>query len=163
MPFFQRPSECPGVTPNRTLTVKPMQYELTAPGTVGARAIDVSVLPALMRTRAEPVVALRAIKLVHTLVWAFFAGAILAIPIAAWQRWFGWVLILTAVVLVEVAILAFNGLRCPLTGIAARYTDDRRSNFDIYLPLWLATYNKQVFGALFLSGILLALLRWTQR
>jgi hypothetical protein len=29
-------------------------------------------------------------------------------------------------------------MRCPLTGIAARYTDDRRDNFDIYLPPWLA-------------------------
>ena len=116
-----------------------------------------------MRTRTEPVVSLRAIKLLHTLVWAFFAGAILAIPIAAWYRWFAWVLVLTAVVLVEVGILAFNGLRCPLTAVAARYTDDRRSNFDIYLPLWLATYNKQVFGALFLAGILFSLLRWIER
>ncbi len=42
------------------------------------------------------------------------------------------------VMLVEVAVLAFNGMRCPLTDLAARYTDDRRDNFDIYLPLWLA-------------------------
>ena len=116
-----------------------------------------------MTTHAEHVAALRAIRMVHTVVWAFFAAAILAIPVAAWHGWFTWVLILTAVVLIEVTILAFNGLRCPLTAMAARYTDDRRSNFDIYLPLWLATYNKQVFGALYVAGILLALLRWSQR
>jgi polyferredoxin len=127
------------------------------------RRIAADGLECTVRTLTESVVALRAIKLVHTLVWAFFAGAILAIPITAWQRWFGWVLILAVVVLVEVAILAFNGMRCPLTAMAARYTDDRRGNFDIYLPLWLATYNKQVFGALFLAGILFALLLWVQR
>jgi hypothetical protein len=36
----------------------------------------------------------------------------------------------------------------------------RAANFDIYLPLWLATYNKHVFGPLFVAGILVALYRW---
>ena len=45
---------------------------------------------------------------------------------------------------------------CPLTSIAARYTDDRRANFDIYLPEWLARHNKAVFGALYVAGILVA-------
>ncbi|MCC7019490.1 MAG: hypothetical protein IT332_07035 [Ardenticatenales bacterium] len=107
-----------------------------------------------------PATALRVIKLVHTVVWAFFAGAIVAIPYAAWLRRFGWVVALTAIVLIEVAILAFNGLRCPLTAVAARHTEDRRANFDIYLPLWLAAYNKQVFGSLFVAGMLFALVRW---
>jgi hypothetical protein len=52
------------------------------------------------------------------------------------------------VVLAEVVVLAVNGWRCPLTGVAARYTDDRRENFDIDLPLWLARHNKRIFGAL---------------
>jgi len=50
--------------------------------------------------------------------------------------------------MVEVIILAVNRWRCPLIAVAARYTDDRRENFDIYLPLWLAMHNKTVFGAL---------------
>jgi hypothetical protein len=107
--------------------------------------------------------ALRAIKAVHTLVWAFFASAIVAIPFVAWQGWFTWVVILVTTVLVEVTILALNRMRCPLTAIAARYTEDRRANFDIYLPLWLAAYNKQVFGMLFVAGLLFAVVRWTSR
>jgi hypothetical protein len=107
--------------------------------------------------------ALRLIKFVHTVVWAFFAGAILAIPVVAALGQFTWVAILTVLVMVEVIVLAANGLRCPLTGIAANYTEDRRANFDIYLPLWLATWNKQVFGALFVSGLVFALARWLQR
>ncbi len=31
-------------------------------------------------------------------------------------------------------VLAANGGRCPLSDLAARYTDERASNFDIYLP-----------------------------
>ena len=114
----------------------------------------------MRQARLEIVPPLRAIKAFHTLVWAFFAGAILAIPFAAWRQEFTWVAGLTAVVMVEVTILALNRMRCPLTAIAARYTEDRRANFDIYLPLWLATYNKQVFGVLFIAGLLFTLLRW---
>ena len=114
-------------------------------------------------SQQAPIPALRAIKAVHTLVWAFFAGAIVAIPFATWLGEFTWVARLAAVVLIEVAILALNGMRCPLTAIAARYTEDRRDNFDIYLPLWLATHNKQVFGALFIAGLVFALTRWLTR
>jgi hypothetical protein len=79
------------------------------------------------------------IKTVHTVVWAFFAGC---------------------VVLVEVAILGFNGGQCPLTRVAGRYTDERRPNFDIFLPAWLARYNKVIFGVVYLVGISLTVARW---
>lgn len=89
----------------------------------------------------------------HTAVWALFAGCIILLPIAAWQRNFDLALLLIGLVLLEVLILVINRMRCPLTEVAARYTQDRRDNFDIYLPLWLARYNKQIFGSLFLAGI----------
>jgi hypothetical protein len=95
------------------------------------------------------------------MVWLFFAGAILAIPIAASVAQFRLVLFFGGLVMVEVMILALNGMRCPLTGLAARYTPERRANFDIYLPLWLATWNKQLFGSLYIVGLLFALARWS--
>jgi hypothetical protein len=103
--------------------------------------------------------ALHAIKLLHTAAWGFFAGAVMSIPVFALRDEFMWVGAATAVVLVEVVILALNGWRCPLTNIAERFTQERRANFDIYLPQCLATYNKQIFGALFIAGILFALAR----
>ena len=98
--------------------------------------------------------ALLAVKILHTLVWAVFAGCIVAIPIAAWrgQLRLAWVLI--AVVMIEVIVLLANRLRCPLTDVAARHTEDRRDNFDIYLPEWLARHNKLIFGSLYVAGIL---------
>jgi hypothetical protein len=104
-------------------------------------------------------VGLRAIKLVHTTVWAFFAAAILAIPVAALMEQLRLATVLIAIVSVECLVLAANRMRCPLTAVAARYTDDRRDNFDIYLPLWLARYNKHIFGTLFAAGILVTLYR----
>jgi hypothetical protein len=49
------------------------------------------------------------------------------------------------------------------TDVAARYTDDRRDNFDIYLPLWLARYNKLIFGWLFAGILLFTFLLWFWR
>jgi hypothetical protein len=95
---------------------------------------------------------LTAIRILHTAVWAFMAGNILALPITAMMRRFRWRTILTLLILTECAVLALNGGRCPLTDLAARYTLGRADNFDIYLPLWLARYNKTIFSALFLAG-----------
>lgn len=53
-----------------------------------------------------------------------------------------------------------NRGRCPLTDVAARHTADRQDNFDIYLPVWLARYNKLIFGALYLAGVSYTLLKW---
>lgn len=103
---------------------------------------------------------LRAIKLAHTLIWAFFAGCILAIPVFTHAGRLRIAGALIAVVLVEVLVIVFNRGSCPLTGLAARYTSDRRDNFDIYLPLWLAKYNKTIFGALFLAAVAHALFTW---
>ena len=108
----------------------------------------------------DPAIALRVVKIVHTVVWAFFAGCICAIPVFAWWGRFPPAAVLAAIVSVEVAVLAFNSLRCPLTDVAARYTPDRADNFDIYLPLWLARHNKHVFGTLYAAGMIYALVRW---
>ena len=96
--------------------------------------------------------ALFLIRLAHTLVWAVFAGSILAIPIATSIGSLRAALWLSLLVWVEVAILLANRMRCPLTGIAAQYTENRASNFDIFLPEWLAHHNKSIFGALFAAG-----------
>ena len=44
--------------------------------------------------------------------------------------------------------------------IRLKYTEDRRPNFDIYLPVWIAKYNKEVFGPLFVGGTLFTVARW---
>ncbi len=100
------------------------------------------------------------IKLLHTAVWLFFAGCIVAIPFAGARREFRSVAVLTGLVLVECAVLALNRGGCPLTDLAGRYTEARADNFDIYLPLWLARHNKAIFGTLFALGELFAIMQW---
>lgn len=100
------------------------------------------------------------IKLIHTAAWAFFAGCIVAMPIFAAAGRIDVAAALGVAVLVEVGILVTNGMRCPLTAVAARYTDDRRDNFDIFLPEWLARYNKQIFGWLYVIGLVFTFAVW---
>lgn len=103
---------------------------------------------------------LTAIRLGHTIVWAFFVACILAIPLLTVRAHFGLAALFAAAVAGEVVVLALNRMRCPLTGVAARYTDDRRPNFDIYLPEWLARNNKRIFGTLYALAVLFLLARW---
>lgn len=106
---------------------------------------------------------LTAIKLLHTVVWAFMAGCIFALPLLAFTRQFRWALILTVVILFECAVLAVNRGRCPMTDYAARFTDNRADNFDIYLPNWLAQHNKAIFGTMFVVNEVVVVWRWMER
>jgi len=103
---------------------------------------------------------LRFIRFVHTVIWAFFVACILAIWVYAWQAQYAYAALTIGIVLIEVIVLSLNDWRCPLTAVAARYTDDRAANFDIYLPVWIARNNKMIFGTLYLAGITLTLARW---
>jgi len=103
---------------------------------------------------------LRVVKMLHSVVWALFVASILGVWAAAWIGRFTMAFACIGVVTVEIVILLLNGWKCPLTAIAARYTPDRRANFDIYLPEWLARYNKEIFGSLFFGGLLYTVARW---
>jgi hypothetical protein len=111
----------------------------------------------------SPSAALQIVKIVHTVAWAFFVGCIVAIPFATYAGNFFVSFLLIAIVLVEVAVLVVNRWRCPLTDVAARYTEDRHDNFDIFLPLLLARHNKLIFGTLFAAALAYTLISWMAR
>jgi len=103
---------------------------------------------------------LTAIKVLHTVVWALLAGAIVALPFLAGQGDFRWAAVLSVLIWVECGVLLANGWRCPMTDLAAKYTVDRSPNFDIYIPNWLARHNKTIFGTLFLVNEAIVLVEW---
>jgi hypothetical protein len=111
----------------------------------------------------SPSAALQIVKIVHTLAWAFFAACIVAIPFTTYAGEFFASFVMIAIVLVEVLILVVNGWRCPLTDVAARYTTDRRDNFDIHLPELLARHNKLIFGSLFVAALVYTLIAWAAK
>jgi hypothetical protein len=113
-----------------------------------------------MSSPSQRLAALKAIKAAHTIVWAFLAACIVAIPLVSWRGAYRLGAWLAAIVFVEVVVLVLNRWGCPLTAVAARYTADRRANFDIYLPEWLAAHNKSIFGALYVAGVIFAIVLW---
>jgi hypothetical protein len=83
--------------------------------------------------------ALRAIKLIHTLAWFSIESCMLYVLWAGFrERSDLGVAIAAGVVATETTIFAANGFRCPLTQIAERVGAERGSVTDIYLPRWFA-------------------------
>ena len=53
-------------------------------------------------------------------------------------------------ILLEGIVLLIFKKMCPLTIMARKYSDSAKDNFDIYLPNWLAKYNKQIYTTFFI-------------
>ena len=104
------------------------------------------------------------VKLLHTVIWAFFVVVILYVlycGLADDINRYTW--IAAGLVILEGLVLLVFGGRCPLTLIARRYSNSDRDNFDIFLPNWLARYNQLIFTTVYIIGLLLAGYRLLQR
>ena len=100
------------------------------------------------------------IKWAHTLIWLGFVMAIFYVVysgVANDITQYTWAAI--ALVIGEGLVLLIFNRFCPLTILARKYSDATRDNFDIFLPNWLARYNKHIFTTIFLIGLLLVLFR----
>jgi hypothetical protein len=101
------------------------------------------------------------IKWIHTLIWAFFVAVIFYILYCGIRNEINagtWIAI--ALILGEgLTLLVFN-MFCPLTVLARKYSDSKKENFDIFLPNWLAKYNKIIFTSIFIAGLILVLVRY---
>lgn len=62
-------------------------------------------------------------------------------------------------IVLEGVILKLSNGNCPLTLIAAKYTEQRADNFDIFLPNWLARNNKLIFSLIWLLGVAIVIYR----
>lgn len=101
---------------------------------------------------------LRLIKIIHTIIWALMAGSnFLAFYFAFIGRFDAWFLVPASLLALEIFIIVINWWKCPITTIAEKYTQERKANFDIYLPKWLAKYNVQIFAGLMVVEVLIVL------
>ncbi len=94
------------------------------------------------------------IKLLHTVIWAFFVAAIFYILYSGLaDRLTLYTRIAIGLVVGEGLVLACFDRHCPLTVLARRYSDSTKDNFDIFLPNALARYNKLIFTSLYAVGV----------
>lgn len=59
-----------------------------------------------------------------------------------------WLWIGYGLFILEGLVLLYFKFFCPLTIIARKYSDSPKANFDIYIPEWLAKYNKLIYTSL---------------
>ena len=103
---------------------------------------------------------LQLIKTIHTLIWVFFNVVIFYLLYAViTDRIDKWVWICLAVIGVEGLVLLVFKSFCPVTLIARKYSDSTNDNFDIYLPNWLARYNKIIYTIIVLIAVVILLFR----
>jgi hypothetical protein len=103
---------------------------------------------------------LLAIKLIHTIIWAFFVAVIFYVLYSGITNtitiytWIG-----TGLIIGEGLVLLLFKMYCPLTVLARNYSDSQKDNFDIFLPNWLARHNKLIFTSIFIAGLVIVLFR----
>jgi len=100
------------------------------------------------------------VKLIHTVIWIFFASVIFYILYAGLANEiniYTWIAI--ALVILEGLVLLIFRMSCPLTIVARKYSNSPKDNFDIFLPEWLARQNKLIFTSIYLFGLILVIIR----
>ena len=101
------------------------------------------------------------IKSLHTLIWIVMVciiGYVVYSGVSGNITVYSW-LAVAAVIVEGLVLWLFKG-KCPLTVWASNYSDSQKENFDIYLPEWLAKYNKLIFTMVFVVGFILMLLQY---
>ena len=98
-----------------------------------------------------------AIRILHTAIWIFYNIVIFYLLYAVTTNKIDkWIWIGLGLIGLEGLILLLFKKICPVTLIARRYSASTRANFDIYLPNWLAKYNKLIYS--FIVLIILVIL-----
>jgi hypothetical protein len=97
------------------------------------------------------------IKILHTVIWVFFNVVLFYLFYSVINNVITkWLWICIGIIVMEgLILLIFKGM-CPLTLVAQKYSDSTKYNFDIYLPNWLARYNKLIYSLFF--GLIIILL-----
>jgi hypothetical protein len=100
------------------------------------------------------------IKIIHTTIWVFFNVVIFYFSYAVLMNKIDtWVWICLGLIVCEaITLLIFKNV-CPVTLVARRYSKSNKANFDIYLPNWLAKYNKLIYSAIVTITVVILLYR----
>ena len=95
------------------------------------------------------------IKTIHTIIWIFFNVVLFYMAYEViFNKIDNFIWIGIGFIILEFIVLLFFKMMCPLTIVARKYSKSNKENFDIYLPNWLAKYNKQIYTTFFIIIIL---------
>jgi hypothetical protein len=112
-------------------------------------------------TRMEDADKLRAVRLVHTIIYVVMALSTFALVFAGISGQKGpWLFVPIALLAIEVVVFVGNGFKCPLTALAVRYGAVRGYAFDTYFPESVMRHTFWFFTSLMVLGLGLLGLRW---
>ena len=95
------------------------------------------------------------IKTFHTLIWLFFNVVFFYLALAVIvNKIDNYVWIGISCIALESMVLLFFKWQCPFTILARKYSSSIKDNFDIFIPNWVAKYNKPIYTSLFIIIIL---------
>ena len=104
------------------------------------------------------------LRSLHTIIWVFYNIVIFyllyAVIVNKIDRWV-WIC-LGLIVLEGLILLVFKSF-CPITVVARKYSDSEKDNFDIYLPNWLAKYNKRIYTSIVMIAVIILIYRLVMR
>jgi hypothetical protein len=96
------------------------------------------------------------IKILHTAIWIFFNVVIFYLLYAVIANKIDkWVWVCIGLILLEALTLLIFKSICPVTLMARKYSNSQEPNFDIYLPNWLAKYNKEIYTVIVLVALII--------
>jgi hypothetical protein len=105
-------------------------------------------------------VRLTLIKILHTLIWLFFNVVIFYLLYAVIiNKIDQWVWICLGLIALEGITLVIFKKMCPVTLLARKYSNSQKDNFDIYLPNWLARYNKEIYSTIVGIAVIILIFR----
>jgi hypothetical protein len=109
----------------------------------------------------RPVPSITVVKVAHSAIWSVMAAAVFYTLYSGITGRIGaWTYASIGLIIIETLVLSVNGWACPLTHVAQEVKPDWKDGDDIFLPTWLATRNKTIFGTLFAIGFLLVIARF---
>ncbi|HEA19747.1 hypothetical protein LCGC14_1127500 [marine sediment metagenome] len=104
------------------------------------------------------------IKSIHSLIWLFFNVVVFYLLYAVVaDKIDKWVWVCVCLVFLEGIVLLVFKWFCPLTVIARKYSNSTKDNFDIFLPNWLAKFNKLISTTIFGNAVIMLIFRLVNR
>ena len=102
---------------------------------------------------------LLAVRVVHTAIYVVMAVSTFVVLYAGISGAQGpWLFVALGLLGIESVVFAGSGMRCPLTGLAAKY--GAKSGHDTVLPERITRHTFRFFGAVMAAGLLLLGARW---
>jgi hypothetical protein len=104
---------------------------------------------------------LAVVRGVHTLIYVVMSASVFVMLYAGMSGASGaWLWPALALVAIESVVFVGNGLRCPFTALARRYSGEENPVSDTFFPERMTRHTFAVFGPMILIGLAFLVVRW---